>query len=113
MERCIEDVTPDVKIDLEAMIALDVALEETVFLTSSFWSMVLWTRMSWTRGGRTFVGLESTEVLVGLCTGAGGWLVGRLEEVVMTLDLSCEKESVVPKINKNAATADRYQIFFD
>lgn len=69
--------------------------------------------MSWTRGWRTLVGLESTEVLVALWTGAAGWLVGRLEEVVMTLDLSCEKELVEPKINKNAATADRYQIFLD
>lgn len=95
--------------------AFEVALEETVFFTSSFWSRDLWTWMSWTRGGRTLVGLESVEVLIFLCTGAAGWFVGRLEmvDVTMTLDLSWANKSEAPKMNKNAAAADRYQIFFD
>jgi len=60
-----------------------------------------------------FVGRESAEALICLCAGAGGWLVGRLELVVMTLDLSWANESGTPMINKNAATADRYQIFLN
>jgi hypothetical protein len=36
-------VTELANIDLEAMIELKAAVEETVFFTSSFWSMDFWT----------------------------------------------------------------------
>ena len=82
-------------------------LEETVFLTSSFWCTDLSTCMSWTSGGRTLVGRESAEDDTCLRVGSAGWFVGRLETLETTRALSCACDTVTLKMKTNATRADK------
>lgn len=115
IERCIDDVTADVKIDLDAMTALPMEFDEPVFLTREGCSVWRTTSMSCTSGGRlvgrdwiegdTSSGLTAVE-------GLGGWLVGRLVVVFTTLSLSWADASTVKPTKTKTAAANRYEIFF-
>src|SRR5688500_14647882 len=91
--------------------AAAVELDDTVFFTSSFWSIDLRIRMSCTNGVRRLVGRESAEEVTCFWAGNAGWFVGLLETPDTTRPRSCANEVDTFIVKTNAARTDRKQNF--